>query len=405
MAPPPSTPSRFFDAARVVAQGGFGQDLKLLPFASRDAYEEDDLLVGTRDAKYGKSEMTRLHGLARAGNARRVAVLLRVSAGQKPAHRDIDEKDGRYTPLHAASEAGHVEVARLLLDDGASPNIISYRSNASPLHLAAKHGHARLVVLLLDRGVDVNQESRYPNATPLLFASEAGHFEVARLLLDRGASLNTTYHTPLKFAFNLRHIALMSLLIARGADMQALDGFTDRAPLHSAAHAGELDMVRFFVEWGADIMCKDRDDIGARTPLHLAAHAGHEAAVRYLVGRGADVNALDVWGNNPCTLARYGKHASVANFLAEHGSTTQPLVPEFRVFVRPLFDGEWTTILCNPFDYVEDIRRRIASMNNVSPQSMSLEFRGRLLWGHTCLAQNRLQDGSVLTPMLSMKGD
>ena len=58
------------------------------------------------------------------------------------------------TPLHCASEFGHVEICRFLLDNGAT--VDSRRSDgATPLHLSCKNGHVEVTRLLLSRGADV----------------------------------------------------------------------------------------------------------------------------------------------------------------------------------------------------------------------------------------------------------
>lgn len=59
----------------------------------------------------------------------------------------------QYTPLHWASQYGHLEVASLLLGNGAGPSEkADYRD--TPLHLACLLGHGAVVALLLESGAD-----------------------------------------------------------------------------------------------------------------------------------------------------------------------------------------------------------------------------------------------------------
>jgi ankyrin repeat protein len=61
------------------------------------------------------------------------------------------------------------------------------------LALAAQHGHADVVALLLDAGEDpdrYNPPGAHAHSTPLHQAALAGHIEVVRLLVERGARLD-----------------------------------------------------------------------------------------------------------------------------------------------------------------------------------------------------------------------
>jgi len=64
----------------------------------------------------------------------------------------------------------------------------------------------------------------------------------------------------------------------------------------TSAASGDLEtIIRLHVQ-GLDINSGDYDK---RTPLHLAAAAGHMDIVKYLVDNGAEVNQYDRWGATP----------------------------------------------------------------------------------------------------------
>lgn len=92
---------------------------------------------------------------------------------------------GGETPLNIASLHGQVEVAKLLLDCGADPNLKA-RIGHAPLHNAARNGHIEVAKLLLDRGADINQLDDNHNATPLGWAGFQGQKEMEEFLRERG---------------------------------------------------------------------------------------------------------------------------------------------------------------------------------------------------------------------------
>ena len=91
------------------------------------------------------------------------------------------------TPLFSAVLKSHIDVARLLIEAGADPNI-AHNSGESPLYMAAVAvgDHISMVKLLIERGANLNTgNSRLIN--PLHGASIFGRTEVVKVLIDAGA--------------------------------------------------------------------------------------------------------------------------------------------------------------------------------------------------------------------------
>jgi ankyrin repeat protein len=93
--------------------------------------------------------------------------------------------------LNASAAYGFVDDVRENLRK--HPEAINGIPSASPLMFAARGGHLEIVKLLLDQGADVNpqvERGGWFGATPLEAAAALGHVEVMRLLIERGADVN-----------------------------------------------------------------------------------------------------------------------------------------------------------------------------------------------------------------------
>jgi hypothetical protein len=98
------------------------------------------------------------------------------------------ENEGQ-TPLTVAAQSGRVELVRLLLANGADPNLRDGGGQwETPLSTAAMHGQLEVCRLLLDAGADPNIRTNPElagdpgNWTALDWALQANHPAVAELL-------------------------------------------------------------------------------------------------------------------------------------------------------------------------------------------------------------------------------
>lgn len=197
------------------------------------------------------------------------------------------------------SEAEAVELARLLIDEGAE-------DMSQALRTAAYGGRIELMELLFCAGADVNakfgyfDESKLVNvATALEAATRAGQIKAIQFLLDRGS---TGTAGALQVAAHRCELKLMKLFIEAEADVNAVPqahlGYGDpyMTALQAAAYGEcKITAIRLLLGAGADVNGHtnfDKKDLGCQTSaLAFAAIAGDLCAVQELITRGANVNA------------------------------------------------------------------------------------------------------------------
>ena len=85
-----------------------------------------------------------------------------------------------------------------------------------------------------------------------------------------------------------------------------------RTLLHLAPNWGVAERL---IAQGADVNAKDNFGM---TPLHSAAHAGRMDMVELLIAKGADINATSNIGQTPLALAKAKGHTEISELLRKH---------------------------------------------------------------------------------------
>ena len=125
--------------------------------------------------------------------------------------------------------------------------------------------------------------------------------------------------TTLCSAARSGQLSVVRYLVEQGANVDEADkaGMT---PLYGAAEKGHVPVLQYLAEQGAD---KDKATKSSATPLFVAVTYGNLAAVQCLVELGADVDKYVDEMGTPLSVAAVLGHLAVVQCLVEHGADTE----------------------------------------------------------------------------------
>jgi ankyrin repeat protein len=140
-------------------------------------------------------------------------------------------------PLHVAVIHNQLQIAELLLANGADVNARDAHQK-TPLMLAMfTFNHDPMVGLLLAKGAEVNLTDA-ASMTALAYAAQSGQVEDAKILIANDANINFVLGaTSLYFAVMGSHREMVSLLLENGAEVDHKVG--GYSPLHWAEYVNE----------------------------------------------------------------------------------------------------------------------------------------------------------------------
>lgn len=264
-----------------------------------------------------RDQNTALHYATRNGHSGTVALLL-----EKGANVDAQTRGG-VTPVILATLRDDADLVRQLHRAGADLTIKDNYGRDPMLLVARETGSENMAKLLIELGASVNVSDRAGD-TPLGLATWRGFAGLVDIFLDAGAALPTDKEKSEAlsvFAAERGVGRLFILLVNRGLDL-SLKNLNGGSLLHSACAGGSKEAVEVLLAKGLDV--NERDRYGW-TPLHYAAKKGRVEAARLLLAGGAKVDVRTIAGYTPLGQALEFEQVEVARLLKEHGAKAEPV--------------------------------------------------------------------------------
>jgi len=167
------------------------------------------------------------------------------------------------TALMLASQRGHVDVVRLLLDRGAEVNRGDRHHEQPILYAFRKSRSQETLSVLLEHDADVDAVDA-DSRTLLMLASSNGMAGMVYQLLLFGADpyLTSKGTTAMHFAIMLDQKEALAQMLSHGVDANHWD-YEKRTPLMLAARAGSAEMVTLLFENRADPLIEDTTGLTA----------------------------------------------------------------------------------------------------------------------------------------------
>jgi ankyrin repeat protein len=154
----------------------------------------------------------------------------------------------------------------------------------SPLSVAFANGHLELAELLIVNGADINNQYVYPPI--LLKAAKHNDVKAVEMLLDNNADVDVSDiegGTALHYACYYGCEEIVDFLLMNGANKDKKDdrGWT---PLHAAADRNRVGVIKLLLEYGADKNIVDND---GNKPID---HCWSDECINLLADEEVDIN-------------------------------------------------------------------------------------------------------------------
>ncbi len=250
-----------------------------------------------------------------------------VSSSCPDAHHEKTVKDFSFD-LIRHSEDGNIDRMKEDIAAGAEINFKA-GSGTTALTGAARHGHFEAVKFLVEHGADVHLTDGC-GSTALITASRATDMNLVRYLLEEQHSdinhRDRLGWSALYCAVLDNHPEMVRYYLEHGADVNIRDR-EEETPLmecfcsHFVNSEESMTLAEILVHGGADLDLQDKE---GRTALFFAIEKGNHDAADFILDSGASPHIRDKKGNTPLLYALQRYHCqSGSDSLQTRGSSKE----------------------------------------------------------------------------------
>jgi len=246
------------------------------------------------------------------------------------------------TALHIACQKKHVQIARLLVQNGRIFPSTKNHKGKTPLDLALEGNSMELIIYLLDnprvlkeyflllcwkgkthdvqtqledKRVDPNWKTE-EGKTGVDLAIQQGHFQVLKLLLE---DKRTILPQNLQWVWNVASPEILAYLLDRSCLDLDIPDIEGNAPIHILCRRGFTSILQRILPYQRLSPFLAKNDQGENC-LWIACEKGHSAIVEELLGRPEVlVNEKDRKGRTPLWAAASNGHERVVRVLLRSG--------------------------------------------------------------------------------------
>ncbi|KAK1518382.1 hypothetical protein CABS01_05916 [Colletotrichum abscissum] len=166
--------------------------------------------------------------------------------------------------LLGAARGGFKNIAVMAMDHGADPR------KPAPLCAASQCGHEDIVRQLLDTAPDL---VKLTQEEPLRLAIKNGHSSVVRLLFERGTSMPADARKLLLDSIQRKDMNMVQILLEKEPRLANGDSEGGTTPLFLAIDQDDVAMVKVLLKCGASVL---EEDEAGKTPAYVARVNGQK---------------------------------------------------------------------------------------------------------------------------------